>query len=117
MLFMNVYAVHVFCYSISMDKLTYLSKHFQTNGLTLPQRRSGGRQSNKRVLSFDDTGRAIRFIKNFAQDHALSLPGRVSGFKRDDISLLPSAYPKSRIYRLYKVHAENAGEAGFQDFI
>ncbi|WP_419615536.1 hypothetical protein, partial [Thiolapillus sp.] len=60
-------------------------------------------------MTFNDTARVVRFIKNYAEDHAVCLPGRVPGFKREDIRLLPSSSPKSCIYRLYAEHATANG--------
>ena len=47
------------------------------------------------------------FISHYAEDHAVSLPGRVAGFKRDDILLLPSSVSKNEVHQLY-VESSNA---------
>jgi hypothetical protein len=60
----------------------------------------GGRR--KTALKLDDITLVTRFIINFAEEHALVLPGRVPGFKRDDIRILPSSENKSSIWRKYK---------------
>ncbi|KAL8575671.1 hypothetical protein ACOMHN_055860 [Nucella lapillus] len=95
--------------SISRNLLTRLSKHYQTEGLAQPSKKSGGRRSNTRSLKYQDTEAVKKFICHYAEDHAVSLPGRVPGFKREDIRLLPSAIPKSGIYRQYADHANQAG--------
>ncbi|KAL8569082.1 hypothetical protein ACOMHN_054228 [Nucella lapillus] len=94
---------------ISRNLLTRLSKHYQTEGLAQPSKKSGGRRSNTRSLKYQDTEAVKKFICHYAEDHAVSLPGRVPGFKREDIRLLPSAIPKSGIYRQYADHANQAG--------
>ena len=43
----------------------------------------------------------VQFITSYAEDHALVLPGRVPGFKRDDIKILPSSHGKGKIYASY----------------
>jgi hypothetical protein len=43
-----------------------------------------------------------RFILNLAEEQALILPGRIPGYKRDDIKLLPSCETKASIWRRYK---------------
>ncbi|KAL8614543.1 hypothetical protein ACOMHN_065730 [Nucella lapillus] len=96
-------------FSISRNLLTRLSKHYQTEGLAQPSKKSGGRRSNTRSLKYQDTEAVKKFICHYAEDHAVSLPGRVPGFKREDIRLLPSAIPKSGIYRQYADHANQAG--------
>ncbi|KAL8586706.1 hypothetical protein ACOMHN_038692 [Nucella lapillus] len=94
---------------ISRNLLTRLSKHYQTEGLAQPSKKSGGRRRNTRSLKYQDTEAVKKFICHYAEDHAVSLPGRVPGFKREDIRLLPSAIPKSGIYRQYADHANQAG--------
>ncbi|KAL8620067.1 hypothetical protein ACOMHN_015349 [Nucella lapillus] len=81
------------------------------NGTTTQnsKRKSGGRKNNTATLTLQDTQQVVQFIRNYAEEHAISLPGRVPGFKRDDILLLPSAHVKSSIYRRYKQSAEQAG--------
>ncbi|KAL8592303.1 hypothetical protein ACOMHN_036937 [Nucella lapillus] len=99
----------LFLLGISRNLLTRLSKHYQTEGLAQPSKKSGGRRSNTRSLKYQDTEAVKKFICHYAEDHAVSLPGRVPGFKREDIRLLPSAIPKSGIYRQYADHANQAG--------
>ena len=84
-------------------------KHFKTEGPSQRRKRSGGRKNNTKSLSMDDTNRVYQFIKNYAEDHAVSLPGRIPGFKRDDILLLPSSTPKSQVHRLFVASCEATG--------
>ena len=94
---------------ISPDKLYALAKHYKTNGPMPRQLRAGGRKNNTASLALVDTERVVHFIKQYAEDHAVSLPGRVPGFKRDDTRLLPSSCPKSQVYHLYEASANAAG--------
>ena len=52
------------------------------NVLLLP----GGRR--KTALSLEDIRRVTRFVLHYAEQHSLVLPGRVPGFKRDDVKVL-----------------------------
>lgn len=87
-------------FSISQDKLTGLIKWFKENGLVPRKCRSGGR-IHKKAMSFEDVTRVVQYITNYAEANALVLPGRVPGFKRDDIKLLPSSETKASIWRTY----------------
>ena len=103
--------VHVFCSSISQDKLTALLKHYKEFGLTPRHKQSGGRRAAYvRLLKHADISRVVAFLVNFAEDHALMLPGRIPGFKRFDIKLLPSHYTKACVWRKYVAAMEAAGE-------
>ena len=46
------------------------------------------------VLSFDEVKNVIRFLNHYSEAHAILLPGRIPGYKRDDIQLLPSSTTK-----------------------
>ena len=36
----------------------------------------------------------LQFVKNYAEQNAILLPGRIPGFKRDDVKVLPSSDTK-----------------------
>jgi len=36
----------------------------------------------------------VKFLQNFAETNAILLPGRIPGYKRDDVQLLPSSMMK-----------------------
>ncbi|KAK6167396.1 hypothetical protein SNE40_021432 [Patella caerulea] len=100
-----------FLHCISQNKLTAVLKHYKEFGLTPREKKSGGRHaSDKRLLTHDDICRVVTFIINFAELHALVLPGRVPGFKRFDIKLLPSHYTKSKVFLSYQTAMKEAGE-------
>ena len=58
------------------------------------EKRSGGQGNNTRAQSFEDI--------QYSEHHALVLSGRVPGFKRDDVKLLPSAETKAKVYGVYE---------------
>ena len=43
----------------------------------------------------------MKFILNVAEDQALLLPGRIPGFKRVDVKLLPSVLSKHSLWKTY----------------
>lgn len=98
-----------YVHAISQDKLSAVITHYKENGLTPRYKKSGGRRK-ARVLNYNDIVRVVSFITNFAEEHALVLPGRVPGFKRFDIKLLPSIYTKISVFRLYKSAMDEQGD-------
>ena len=48
----------------------------------------------------------ITFVLNYAAQNALVLPGRVPGFRKTDIRLLPSSTSKRSVWKLYKGQME-----------
>jgi hypothetical protein len=75
--------------------------HYKINGPSEREDNRGGRKNNTKALSLDETRLIKRFILNYAEANGVSLPGRVPGFHRDDILLLPACLPKSKVHRDY----------------
>ena len=65
------------------------------------EKRNGGRDNHHLAYTFDDTKWAVTFVSNFADDHTLLLPGRVPGYKRVNIRLMPSSETKVKVYAAY----------------
>ncbi|XP_038055787.1 uncharacterized protein LOC119727794, partial [Patiria miniata] len=67
---------------------------------------SGGRKFNTRALTVKDIERVVQFISSYAEEHALVIPGRVSGVKCQDprVRLLPSSETKSSVWRKYQTY-------------
>ncbi|KAK7485394.1 hypothetical protein BaRGS_00023342 [Batillaria attramentaria] len=89
------------CFSISQNKLTACLAHYMKHGVTPPEE-WGGRKFNSKAFKPEDIQNTDRFIQNFAEDCALVLPGRIPGFKRSDIQILPSAYTKAAVWEHYR---------------
>ena len=55
---------------------------------------------------------------NVAEDQALLLPGRVPGFKRIDVKLLPSSLTKCKLWKMYHDASTAAGHVaiGYSKF-
>lgn len=45
-------------------------------------------------LTFFEIRNVVRFLQSYADLHAILLPGRIPGYKRDDLALLPSSTTK-----------------------
>ena len=93
---------YFFCFSISKNLLYTLLDHYVEKGLVPRKLESGGRNNNTFALSTEDIQNVRKFIVTYAEAHAVQLPGRVPGFKRSDIQILPSDYPISSIYKVYE---------------
>lgn len=98
----------LFHYRISKNKLTAVLQHYKDNGITPRERKKVKRRPTS--LSFEDVQRVVVYLHNYATAHAVMLPGRVPGHKRDDIVLLPSSDTKAGIHRVYKQIMESGGK-------
>ncbi|ELT92413.1 hypothetical protein CAPTEDRAFT_205030 [Capitella teleta] len=95
-------------FGISNPRLYRLRKHYADNGLIPIESAAGGSRS-KNAVSFEDTQKLVQFIRNYAEDHALVLPGRVPGVCRNDVVLLPSSHTKTFVYNKYTDAMEGVG--------
>ena len=68
-----------------------------------------GRKNNIRAQSYEDAKRAVSFISSYAEDNALVLPGRVPGFKQEDMKLLPSSETRIKVYWSYRSTCDQLG--------
>ena len=94
---------------MSINKINALSKHYQENGC-IPRRHKNQGAVFQNHLSYEDRLKAQTFIRNYAEIHAIMLPGRIPGYARDDIKLLPSQETKANIWRKYKAAMEESGK-------
>ena len=66
-------------------------------GLT-PRQHGNARRLPHNTLSFEAVKNVVMFLRNYAEDHAILLPGRIPGYKRDDVQLLPSSTTKKVLW-------------------
>ena len=107
----------LFLHCLSNFRFYSLLKHYGKNGLTL---RTHG--NSKRLPSSSSSAetveQVIKFINNVAEEQALLLPGRVPGFKRIDVKLLPSNLTKKGLWRRYSDICTSMGKVsvGYSKF-
>ena len=51
-----------------------------------------------------------RFLTNYIEDNAFVLPGRIPGFKREDVQVLSSSETKTSVWRVYTTTCTASGE-------
>ena len=95
-------------YGIGVRHLENLKQHYKNHGI-MPCIDGNKGKMPIGTCSMDTHQHVISFLDNYAEEHAVALPGRVPGFKRSDIKLLPSSATKASIHRLYEQSAESAG--------
>ena len=93
---------------ISEYRRTSLLKWYTANGLMPKEKRSGRRGNNTRA-TLSRTSSRQWYVSQYAEHQALLLPGRVPGFKRYDVKLLPSAEMKAKVYDVYATTVKDSG--------
>ena len=82
-----------FLLGVGKDCLHAIKASYMENGLTIRIHGNTKRLPHN-VTTFEQIQNIVRFISNFAEEQAILLPGRIPGYKRDDIKLLPSSTSK-----------------------
>ena len=91
----------LFMHRLHKTRFYSLVKHYRKNGLSLRTHGNKKRLPSS-AFSAETIERVVKFILNVAEEQALILPGRVPGFKRIDVKLLPSSMTKSRLWKTYQ---------------
>ena len=79
-----------FLHGVSKHKVNAIKKHFLDNGISTREHGNIGNQP-KHALTLKMILGILQFIQNYAEQHAILLPGRIPEFKRDDVKVLPSS--------------------------
>ena len=92
-------------YGIGKSRLENLRAHYKKEGLVSRTHANTSRLP-KNTPSRESVERTVTFIKNFATEQAISLPGRYPNFKDLKVQLLPSSETKASMWRQYKKASE-----------
>ena len=99
-----------FLHSMSAKRLKNVKRSYVEHGLT-PRRDGNSSRMPATSLSFSDNQRVVSFIINYAETHAILLPGRIPGYKQDDIQLLPASTTKRAVWVLYTASLQSRPSA------
>ncbi|KAG8266542.1 hypothetical protein J6590_108221 [Homalodisca vitripennis] len=92
---------YMFAHNIKIKRLKRLTKMYNTSGLIATAHGNTGKVK-KNVTSFKDTEFVVKFLQNYAEQHAIILPGRSKTVYNTSLKLLPSSDSKVKIYDKYR---------------
>ncbi len=95
-----------FLHGVGCKRLKNLAKSYKSNGLT-PRIHGNTRRPPKWTLSLVSAEFVVRFLVHYTELHGLLLPGRVPGYSRFDLKLLPSSATKRLIWTQYHQSAND----------
>ncbi len=72
------------------------------SGGLIPRRHGHTGRVAPNALVLEDVRHIVRFNLHYAEAHAILLPGRIPGYKRDDIQILPCSTTKRAVWQLYR---------------
>ena len=73
----------------------------------------------RHALRLADIKYVVSLVRNYAENNAILLPGRIPGYKRDDLVLLPSLTTKIAVWNVYHTAAGSARDVkavGYSSF-
>ena len=74
-------------------KIAKLTRHYLENGIANRVHKNSLFRTYNALL-FDETTHLIKLLQNYAEQHVILLPGRIPGYKWDNIKLLSSSTSK-----------------------
>ena len=94
-----------FLHGISRKRLDAIKQSYITNSL---ETRTHGNSKHlpKHAFSTPEITHVTKFISNFAEANGILLPGRIPGYKRMDLQLLPTQMTKRGIWEDYMAATE-----------
>jgi len=96
----NLQEMFLHFYGLSDSRFRRLKEHYQNHGI-FPRIHGNTRRLPQNTLPqarFEDVH---AFLSNYVEENAISLPGRIPGFK-SDVKVLLSSEIKISVWRVYK---------------
>lgn len=96
-------------YGISKSRFQRLVEHYQSCGISLRIHGNSKRlPHNALPLAVNEDVK--NFLSNYADENAVLLPGRIPGFKNEDIQLLSSSDTKTQVWKSFKKACEESNK-------
>ena len=96
-------------YGISYSRLHRLKEHYERYGIH-PRTHGNTKTLPSNTLPQSITENVHRFLTNYIEENAFVLPGRIPGFKREDVQVLSSSETKTSVWRVYTATCKASGE-------
>lgn len=92
-------------YGLSDSRFRRLREHYQTHGVCV-RIHGNTKRLPENTLSQATIEGVKTFLTNYVEENAISLPGRIPGFKSDEVKVLSSSESKIRVWRDYEEACE-----------
>ena len=96
-----------FLHAVGSKRYKALKRHYEVHGF-VPRRHGNTGKPRANAFHPDEVLYTTNFIISYAEANGVVLPGRVPGYKRSDLQLLPSSTTKRGVWLLYRKEAEAA---------
>lgn len=92
--------LYLLSHSIKIKRFKRLMKHYKGHGIS-PPIHGNFKRTPKSTIKHETVDKIVSFIRNYAEESALFMPGRLAS-QYNIVKLLPSSDNKSILYRKYK---------------
>ena len=106
----------LFLHNLKPGMFKALRKSCRENGL-VTRVHGNTRRLPVHALTFDEVSHVVSFIKNYAEDHTIPLPGRIPGFKRADLQVLPCSTTRRLVWEKYNNVTSSADQSSTSQVI
>lgn len=89
-----------FLHAVGKKRMEALRQHYRAYGIA-PRVHGNSGRSPHNTFTLSEVKNATNFIINFTEANGVILPGRVPGYKRSDLQLLPSSTTKRQVWLQY----------------
>lgn len=87
-------------HGVSKNKFRHIAQSLHVHGIQ-PRIHGNTKRLPKNTLSMASVQHTLLFLLNYSEQHGVLLPGRVPGYSRDDVRLLPSSSSRRTIHKIY----------------
>ena len=91
----------------SYSRFRRLKEHYEKHGIA-PRQHGNAKRLPENTLPQSTIEDVHSFIANYVEENPISPPGRIPGFKSDDVKALPSSETKIGVWRVYKTACKAA---------
>ena len=96
-------------YGLSYSRFHRLKEHYEQHGI-YPHTHGNSKKLPSNTLPQIVTENVNSFLTNYVEENAIVLPGRIPGFKRDDVKVLSSSKTKMSVWRTYNSVCKASGQ-------
>lgn len=96
-------------YGLSYSRFRRLKEHYENNGL-LSRTHGNTKRLPPNTLPHAVVEDVKVFLTNYVEENAISLPGRIPGYKDEDIKLLSCHETKMGVWRVFETACKAAGK-------
>ena len=102
-------------YGLSYSRLRRLKEHYEQHGI-YPRTHGNSKKLPSNMLPQIVTENVNFLLTNYIEENAIVLPGRIPGFKRDNVKVLSSSETKMSVWRTYNSVCEASGQQAVNSF-